>query len=394
MTLNLPLLLRLYGHSLFHARRTPGRLCFQRLTFLLLQLGIFFPVLEALIRLGWLADRLFFPAYRQQPIREPVFILAPHRSGTTLLLHTLARDPQFVPMDFWESFLAPSITQRKLIWGMLRWDRRWLGGRLRRLLERLDQTWGNLPQNRDYFRVHRLSFLHPEEDVQTLIHQAACYDLLAFFPFPELLWDYADYSRRVPEKRRHREMAFYRDMIQRHLYAHGGGRHLSKPPTLSSAVPDLLRTFPDAKFIHLIRHPVYVVPSSVSLWRGHWRMNGCPGDIRREARWILQHNLIWYRRLYEDLQNLPPDRVIRVDYTELKADLRGTVERIYTQLGLSLPSELRIYLEQEAPRVRAYRSQHAYPWDEMGLTPEDVARAFEEITALYGLPYLPHEADT
>lgn len=392
VTFNFALLRRLLFASLFRARRTPARLCPQRVLFLLFQVGLFFPLMEASHRLAWLLDDLLFPGYRRQPVREPVFIVAPHRSGTTLLLSTLARDPQFAPMDLWESFFAPSVTQRKIIWSVLRLDR-FLGGPLRRLVASLERAWGNLPQNRDYFRVHRLSFLHPEEDAQLLIHQAAGYDLLAFFPFPDLLWDYADYSRRVSPHRRQREMAFYRAMLQRHLYAHGGGTHLSKPPTFSSAIPDLVRLFPDARFIHLVRHPVHVVPSSVALWRGHWQMNGCPGDLRSLARTVLEHNRIWYLRLYEDLAPLPPERMIRVAYTDLKADLLGTVERIYRQLGLPLNEDFRKSLAQRTPEVRAFRSRHRYPWREMGLTPEEVAQAFEEITSLYGLPYLPDDPE-
>ncbi len=388
MVFNLSLLFRLLKANLLRHRNTPARLCPQRLLFLLLQVGLFFPLLEAAHRVAWLLDDLFFPGYRRQEVRQPVFIAAPHRSGTTLLLNTLAHDPQFVPMDMWESFFAPSIVQRKFMWALLQVDNR-LGSPLRRLIKAMDQAWGNLPQNRDYFRVHRLSFLAPEEDSQLLLHQASGYDLLAFFPFPDVLWDYADYYRRVPATRRRKEMAFYRAMLQRHLYAHGGGHHLSKPPTFASAIPDLLRLFPDARFIHLIRHPVHVVPSSVALWRGHWRMNGCPGDIRALARAVLEHNRIWYRRLYEDLASLPPHQVVRVNYDDLKADLQGTIEHIYDRLKLPLSPEFRAYLARRTPQVRAYRSSHRYPWEAMGLTPEDVARAFADITALYGLPYMP-----
>ena len=388
MTFNFPLLGRLLKASLLRARHTPARLCPQRALFLLFQVGLFFPLLELAHRVGWLLDDLLFRAYRREEVRDPVFIVAPHRSGTTLLLNTLTQDPQFTAMDMWESFFAPSVSQRKIIWGILRLDAA-LGAPLRRALEAADRAWARLPQNRDYFRVHHLSFLAPEEDAQLLIHLASGYDLLAFFPFPDVLWDYADYSRRVPLRRRRKEMAFYRAMLQRHLYAHGGGRHLSKPPSFSSAIPDLLRLFPDAKFIHLIRHPVHVVPSSVALWRGHWRMNGCPGDIRALARAVLEHNRIWYRRLYEDLAPLPPEQVIRIRYADLKADLQSTVERVYAQLGLPLSEAFRAYLAARTPQVRAYRSTHRYPWEEMGFTPEDVAEAFKEITALYGLPYMP-----
>lgn len=393
MSFNLALLRRLLSASLFRTRGTPARLCPQRILFLIFQVGLFFPVLEVFHRLAWLLDEILFPGYRRQSVRAPVFIVAPHRSGTTLLLNTLAQDPQFAPIDMWESFFAPSITQRKAIWSLLRLDRL-LGSPLRRLLTALDRAWGTLPQNRDYFRVHRLSFLRPEEDAPLLIHQAAGYDLLAFFPFPDILQAYADYSRRVPPPRRQKEMAFYRAMLQRHLYAHSGKTYLGKPPTFSSAIPDLLRLFPDARFIHLVRHPVYVVPSSVALWRGHWKMNGCLSDLRSLARAILEHNRIWYLRLYEDLAHLPPEQMIRITYTDLKAHLQGTVERIYRQFGLPLHEDFRAYLAQRTPEVQAFRnSRHHYPWEEMDLTPEEIAQAFADITPLYGLPYLPHDLE-
>lgn len=380
MTFNLLLYLRLLYASFFRARGTPARLGPRRLFFLLVQALLAYPVLELLHRLAWLLDRLFFPAYRRQPIPAPVFIVAPHRSGTTLLLNILARDPQFRPITLWETLFAPSIIQRKLVWAVLALDRR-LGSPLRRLFDRAERLWANLPQNRPYFAVHTLRFGRPEEDVQLLLHQCACYDLLAFFPFPDLLRDYADYSRRVPAHRRRREMAFYRDMIQRHLFAHGGGRLLSKPPTFSSAIPDLLETFPNAKFIHLVRRPRQVVPSAFALWRGHWIMNGNPRDedLAPTARAILEHNRIWYQRLYDDLAHLPPDRVVRITYDELKADLQGTVERIYRQLGLTMPPELRTYLVEQTPRVRAYTSRHVYRWDLMQLTPEDIDAAFADL---------------
>ena len=388
MLFNFRLYARLMAASLLRARNTPARLCPQRVLFLVFQATVFYTLLEVGHRLGWLLDNLLYPGYRRREVQAPVFIMAPHRSGTTVLLSTLAQDPQFRPMDMWESFFAPSVLQRKILWAWLRVDAK-IGRPFYRLIRRIEQIWARAPQAQAYFRVHRLSFLQPEEDAQLLIHLASGYDMLAFFPFPDVLWDYADYSRRVPWRRRQKEMAYYRAMLQRHLHAHDGGRYLSKPPTFSSAIPDLLRLFPDAKFIHLISHPVHVVPSSVALWRGHWRMNGCPGDIRSLARAVLEHNRIWYRRLYEDLAPLPPEQVIRIRYADLKADLQGTVERIYRQLELPLSDAFRAYLAKRTPQVRAYRSTHRYPWEEMGFTPEDVAEAFKEITALYGLPYLP-----
>ena len=386
MTFNARLMLRLLSHSFFRSRNTPGRLCPQRVGFLVTQMLLFYPLLGAAHRLAWAADRLLFPGFRRQEVREPVFIAATQRSGTTLLMRTLQRDPQFVPMDLWESLLAPSVVQRKLAWALKALDDR-LGQPLQRGWVRLEERWSQMPNARDYFRVHRLSFLQPEEDVQLLLHQAACYDLLAFFPFPELLADYADYSRRVPAKRRRKEMAFYRSMVQRHLYAHGGGRHLSKPPTFSSAMPDLRATFPDAKFIHLVRHPAEVIPSALTLWYGHWRMNGCPGDVRREARILAEVYCLWYRRLHEDLADLPPHRYVRVGYRDLTQNYRQTVHRIYEQLELAMPPALARYLEAEDVRVRAYRSPNKYTLEQWGLSREDLAHLCAGVAEMYGFTF-------
>ncbi|HEB66200.1 MAG TPA: sulfotransferase [Chloroflexi bacterium] len=380
MNFNFPLYLRLMHASFFRSRKTPGRLCPQRLVFLLVQSLVLYPLLEILHRLAWGLDRLLYPAYRKQEVEAPVFIIAPHRSGTTLLLDTLARDPQFRPAALWEILFAPAIVERKAIWAIGALDRR-LGSPLTRGLRAFKRSWNALPQNRPLLSLHPLHFTRPEEDIQFLLHLSTTYDLLAFLPFPDLLRDYADYSRRVPAHRRRREMAFYRDMVKRHLYAHKGGRPLSKSPTFSPAIPDVLETFPDARFIHLVRAPVKVVPSSFSLWRGHWIMNGCPRDedLAEAARSILEHNRIWYRRLYEDLAHLPPERLVRVSYDELKADLRGTVEHIYRQLELTMPPALREYLAAETPKVRAYRSHHRYLWEVMQMTPETVAQAFADL---------------
>lgn len=378
MNFNFPLYARLLYASFFRSRNTPGRLCPQRLVFLLVQSMLLYPLLEILHRLAWGLDNLFFPAYRRQAVEAPVFIVAPHRSGTTLLFDILARDPQFRPAALWEILFTPAIVERKVVWAVRALDRR-VGSPLTRLLRAVKRRWANLPQNRSLLSVHPMHFTRPEEDIQYLLHLSTTYDLLAFLPFPDLLWDYADYSRRVPVKRRRREMAFYRDKVQRHLYAHKGGCLLSKSPTASPSIPDLLETFPDARFIHLVRDPIQVMPSSFSLWRGHWIMNGCPrdADLAPYAQAVLEHNRIWYQRLAEDLAHLPADRLVRVTYEELKENLQETVEHIYRQLGLKMPPALREHLSARTPGVRAYRSPHRYLWKTMQMTPKTVEKAFE-----------------
>ena len=380
---NFPLFFRLLHHSFFRSRNTPGRLCPRRWGFLLGTVLFAYPLVEIVHRVAWLLDEVFYRRYRQEAVEAPVFIVAPHRSATTLLFETLARDPQFSALKLWESALAPAVVERKAVWALLTLDRR-IGAPLRRLLDMMGRRMASAPQAQALYRAHRPRLTGVEEETMLFLHIAGSYDLLAFFPFVDALAEYADYHRRVPEARRRRDMAYYRSMIQRHHTAHPGRRHLAKVPTLAPAIPDVLSVFPDARFIHLVRHPYEVIPSAMTLWYGHWRMNGCPDHYRREARVIAEVYCLWYRRLHEDLAHLPPQRYIRVHYRALTADLGATVRRIYQQLDLPLSAEMAAYLDEQTPRARAYRPRNAYTLEQWGLRREEIAEMCREVGKMYG----------
>ena len=63
-----------------------------------------------------LLDWIFFSGFRNQKVDRPVFIVSLPRTGTTNLLHGLT-DPgmPFTSLALWESMIAPSIIQKKLI---------------------------------------------------------------------------------------------------------------------------------------------------------------------------------------------------------------------------------------------------------------------------------------
>ncbi|NPA92580.1 MAG: sulfotransferase [Chloroflexi bacterium] len=386
MDFNLSLYLRLISHSLFKSRKSICPLTSSRLGFLVGTVMAGFPLLYLNHRISWWLDHLFFPGFRSQKVEAPLFIVAPHRSGTTLLLNTLLHDPQFTTTDAWEVFFAPSLLERKVVRSLFRFDREHLGGRLHRRVMAWEAHRAQLPHVQDFLRVHPFSFTQPEED-QFLLLKFSTYDLLAFFPFPELLAPYRDYSRRVPEKRRKKDMAFYQDMVQRHVYAHGGKRYLSKQPSLSSTIPDLVKIFPDARFIHLVRHPADVVPSSMTLWRGHWRMYGCQQPSQDLADAVIEHNRIWYLRLWDDLAQLPAEQYIRIRYEDLKNDLHHTIEQVYQHFGMPLAPEFRAYLQQATPEVRAYKSNNHYDLSSLGITMQEFARRFADVAQRYAFTF-------
>jgi omega-hydroxy-beta-dihydromenaquinone-9 sulfotransferase len=80
-------------------------------TFFLFLLCFFWIV----VAIGRFLDHILYPDFRSQEIRQPIFIVAPPRSGTTFLQRLLAQDRDtFTPVLMYQT-IFPSITIQKLI---------------------------------------------------------------------------------------------------------------------------------------------------------------------------------------------------------------------------------------------------------------------------------------
>ena len=55
-------------------------------------------------------------------------------------------------------------------------------------------------------------------------------------------------------------MAFYKSMLQRHMYATGKKYYMAKNPAFSAKIETLVEFFPDARIIYLARNPLDMLP--------------------------------------------------------------------------------------------------------------------------------------
>ena len=110
-----------------------------------------------------------------------------------------------------------------------------------------------------------------------------------------------------------------------------------KSPTHTARVRTILEVFPDAKFVHIVRDPLVLFPSTVRLWKSLSEVQGfqIPRD---DAGWIEGHVLDTFVRMYEcfeqDRELVPPGRLIDVRYEDLVADPVGKMRDIYRRLDL------------------------------------------------------------
>jgi omega-hydroxy-beta-dihydromenaquinone-9 sulfotransferase len=371
MKLNIRLYVKTIYYAFFKSQGTPGRLSPKRF-FILVFIFLFYPIWHFSIRVAYFLDNLFYPDYQRQDVKQPIFIVGNFRSGTTFLHRLLAKDQTATSLTSWEMYLAPSVVGRKLLhWGMrLNYA---IGNPVQRIVDAFDRI---VAQNSD---IHKFGLNEAEEDGHVLFHIWSSYDLLVFFPFPNLVNRYIYYDEQIPAEERARDVRYYHEVLKKHVFAHHGKRFISKSPSYSPKVHTLHEEFPDAKFINLVRNPLEVIPSSISLFSNHWKAYGDPESEYSLQETIIEHSKYWYLYPHRYLKRLPPDQYICIRYKDLIADPEGAVKMIYQRFGIELSPEYACVLHLESEKAKNYKSRHNYSLRAVGLKKQRILREFARI---------------
>lgn len=345
----------------------------------------FFPTFfltELAARLGFLIDDLLFRPYRKESIERPLFVTGNPRSGTTFLQRLLALDHQtFTCMRLWEILFAPSITQRRVVRALRSLDR-WLGSPVRTLVAKLDRgIWGENA-------AHKTGLLMTEEDQYFMVHS---WSTVAVWQFSSIMMedahDFTYFDTAIPESQKDRIMAFYKRGIQRHLYAHRASgkmhtapRHyLSKNPSACPKIDALYKAFPDAKIVYIVRNPLDMIPSMVSVLDYTWRSLGDPPQRYMCRDYVLDMARHWYTYPLERLARAPDDSYLIVRFNDLVGNAEATVRRIYDRFGYTMGADYAQALAAETAKARRYRSNHDYHMEDMGLSGSQIVREFADI---------------
>jgi len=342
--------------------------------------AILFFLFLGLVLIGRALDEVFARGYRRTTLDQPVFIIAPPRSGTSFLQKLLSLDEErFVHLNLYQTIL-PSVCFQRLVSTAVSLDSK-LGGHLARLLGWCEGKWFG-----DWDDLHRMRLNQPEEDQALFVYAFAGEAIYMLFPFVNELWE-VGFPDALPPDHQRRLMAYYRSCLQRHVYANGAGRTLLVKATNScGAVESLLREFPDARFITISRHPRRSIASHVSLYVPPWQAHS--PEIQKdgpEARAYAELAVAYYRHLFRFFGKLAPDRSYRIDYRELVRDPLRTVEAVYRHFGWSLSAAYRARLEAVGKRQRSFSSAHQYSLEEFGLSEAWIEANLGEVIAAYGL---------
>jgi omega-hydroxy-beta-dihydromenaquinone-9 sulfotransferase len=194
--------------------------------------------------------------------------------------------------------------------------------------------------------------------------------------------DFFHIDQRPPRSRR-RLMNFYKNCVRRQLYLNGGNViHLSKNPTFCGRVESIIETFPDARFIVMYRNPYETIPSLLKLLYTGWKRRGDvdPQKLAESSRASVELSYESYLYPEEALARHPEVPRADIDYRELVAEPKATLERAYDQLGIHMTDQFRKVLEEEQQTSGRHERLHRYSLEEFGL---DNAEIHERLAPLF-----------
>lgn len=336
--------------------------------------AIIWPFLRLVSVITLLLDHVLYPGFRKQEIKEPLFIVGNLRTGSTLMYRTLAEDKEnFAYFRMLDAFM-PAISLKRAVAFIGRVDAR-LGGYGARVVQYLDNAFLD-----EYSRIHDTGFLKPEEDEFALLNYMCSASMYELFPMVRRFRRLFFVDQEMSAKEQDRVMQRYKKLVRRQLYFAGGDkRFLSKNPLFTNKLGVLRRTFPDARFACLVRHPVNTVLSTASLFHFVWHETGALAPNQKDMGTVLEFCRCFYNQPRKCLHDLGPDQLCVMQFDELVSNPGGAMRRMLNNFEFPVSEDLDEILAEIGNRQKRYKSKHSYSLDAWGVTESEIYEKFHDV---------------
>jgi len=306
------------------------------------------------VRWGW----------RIKPIpedRQPLFILGHWRSGTTLLHELLVLDPRHTYPTTYECFAPNHFLATQ-----------WFACRFLNFLLPSRRPMDNMPAG----------WLRPQEDEFALCNlgMQSPYLTIAFPNNPPMDQEYLTLEGLSPRALARWKRTYLRFLCEVSYFK--PKRIILKSPPHTCRIETLLEMFPNARFVHIVRDPFVVFPSTVHLWKKLYAQTALQGP---EFAGLEEHVFDTFTRMYEKFEAqrhlIDPSRFCELRYEELVRDPIASLRSVYETLNLG-------EFERLLPALHAYvSSTNGYETNRYDLAPElrdKIAQRWATFVRKYG----------
>ena len=295
-------------------------------------------------------------------VSGPVIVSGLPRSGTTFLFDLLQCDTNFRAPLTWEIFEMMPIANTMPI-KLLKIFKTKLKLRVIKTL---------IPK---LINMHPMDANLPEE----------CQQIMSI-DFKSIFWAY---SANVPEYEAFLKTCDYSSAIlwhSRFLQAletvHKPKNWLLKDPCHIQHIPEILKIYPDARFIFIHRDPLEVIPSISSLTshlRAPFTKNINKAEIGQKALSFWKNAIDSF---ISDRSLIPKKQVIDISFNNLIVDPLKNISLIYKAFGLYLNIENQETMQQYLNKQKKI-SKHQYTYDEFGLEADIIKASFKKYIDMY-----------
>lgn len=328
-----------------------------------------------------LVDRLWaqqwfarHPEILARPLKRPVVIVGPMRSGTTRMHRLLAADRRFSHLRSFETISpVPRPDFEEVLAGRKADFRPVLAARIMQVARLA---------NPRTLSIHPTGPYEPEEELGLLV--ASMYGMKH-----EAQWQIPAYARWCEAADATPAYAYLADLLR----LIGWSQQVSsirpwilKTPQHMLDLPALLAVFPDARLIFTHRAPTAIVGSAASLaWNQTIIYSNHVDPAQIGAEWLRKTGL-QIDRMRAARQAVPAHRQIDVQYEDMERDWRGTMNRVYRFLELDIGPAV-AGMEAYIDRSRALKSRpHSYNLGQFGLSREAVRARLGDYADEFGVP--------
>jgi len=303
-------------------------------------------------------EKRFHPDIEEIHVPSPLFVLGVWRSGTTHLHNLLVQDDRFA---------APNLFQVINPHTFLSTESR--NARIQSMF---------LAKTRPMDNVKFSLTEDPQEDEFALSPDGHSHMNTCAFPrtgdIYRRLLTFDGASAEDVELWKSKLMWFYKKLAYKY-----GLPLVLKSPGHTGRIKTLLEMFPNAKFVHIHRHPHRVVQSTMLMKK------------KAFAFWAFQKPKVTFEQVISDYAELfdaffaqrhliPAGNFCEMSYDELVADPVSTIQRVYEELSLPDFAHMRPSLEAYVASIADYKTNKLQPppAEVQHELAERVPRVFEE----------------
>ena len=269
--------------------------------------------------------------------QDPVFILGHWRSGTTFVHNVLSCDKHFGYCTTYQTvfphlmMFGQSFFKKTMAWLM--------------------------PDKRPTDNMELAVDLPQEEEFA--LSNMTPYTYYNFWFYPKYEREYCDKYltfQSINEEELKEWKETFDKLVRISLWNTGGTQFLSKNPPHTGRVRELVKMYPNAKFIYLVRNPYTVFESTRSFFTNTIQ----PLKLQELSNEEIEAQILTtYTKLYQqyeaDKACIPAGNLVEVKFEDFEADALGMTEQIYRQLNLPGWEEARPAIEQYVGAKRGYK---------------------------------------